>query len=349
MRPGVPWRTLAWSSLPPNTCERVPTVEVVRAGALTTIQDLGRPGWGRLGVSASGALDTFALRLANLLVGNPRTAPALEVTGPGAALRFHGQALCCLVGADLGAQLAGRPVAVGQPFWTQDRQELVFTRQLSGFRSLLGLRGGLAAPSAFGSCATDVAAALPRQRLVAGEMFEVGLGEGSTLRPVPTHTHELAAALLAEAVPPLRRPSSPYVLSLRFVPWPGARADSEGGLVGPRFQVDARANRTGMRLRPGVPLPTTVRRNWSEPIAPGTIQLPPDGHPILLLADQQTLGGYPVLGHLVAVDRGLAGQAAPGDWLAFRAVCPLEARALARARAARLDHLASCLGNAGPP
>lgn len=304
----------------------VPSIEIIQPGALTTVQDLGRNGCGRWGICRSGALDPWALRLANLLVGNPESAGGLEITGPGARLRFVGRAVICLVGADLGFQLDGEPLAPGQPRIAHDRQFLSFTARRRGFRAFLAVRGGIQSRVHFGSRATDMATHWPRGRLQASEMLEVEAShEPPQLPQIPPETEDALGALLQDL-----GASPDSTATLGFLP---AVSNAATWLQTQSFRVSARSNRTGFRLDPTVacPMPAT-RTAWSEPVSPGTIQLPPDGHPILLLADAPTLGGYPVLGHLASVDHSRAAQLAPGDEVRFRSVTLPQAHAMARHR-----------------
>lgn len=317
----------------------MPTVEVLRAGALTTVQDQGRPGWGRFGVSPSGAVDPLALRVANILVGNEETAAALEITGPGVVLKIYGQALLCIVGADLGATLSGQPVAPGQRVLASDRQILAFTNRRQGFRAIVAFAGGLSAPGLFGSRATDIAAGLPRGRLEKGAMLEVfapAPGSGPVRPPALGDGSAAVIEALFEGLssaPSGAGARAPLVV--RFVPEDGGPV-----LMGRTFTVSHRSNRTGFRLHAeGEALPPRPALAWSNPVAPGAIQLPPDGAPIVLLADRQTVGGYPVLGHLAAVDRTVLAGAAPGDRLRFEAISAEAAREQAAERHAMLTLL----------
>lgn len=322
---------------------RVPSIEIIQPGALTTVQDLGRAGWGRLGICRSGAMDPWALRLANLLVGNAEMASALEITGPGARLRFFGNALICVVGADLGAQLDGEPLAVGESRLTRDRQILAFTERRCGFRALLAARGGIQVHSRLGSRATDMATSWPRGRLQANEMLEIQPTEGPFARP---QHDRLGAAAMDELIHELGAAPGPTP-ELGFVP---QACDAAIWLLAQTFRVSSRSNRTGFRLDPQVPCPVpATRATWSEPVAPGTIQLPPDGHPILLLADAPSLGGYPVIGHLASVEHSRAAHVAPGDEVRFRQVTIAQAQAMAKRKEALLERVARSLSRLPSP
>ena len=307
------------------------TVEVVRPGVLATVQDLGRPGLGRFGVSPSGAMDPLALRIANRLLGNPAGAPALELTGPGAELRFLHDAAYALAGADLGATLDGAPAPLHRAARAPAGAVLRFAKRARGARATLALAGGIEVAPVLGSAATDL---------------DAGLGGGALGRGA-----RLAAASAADppAVPSPWRPS-PALLALayddpfllRYLPHadPALGDGATAGFASAPWKVTERSNRTGYRLAGPAPLPLRPGRaadRLSEPLAPGTLQVPPDGQPIMLMADRQTVGGYPILGHLAAADRARAAQLWPGDMVRFRAVSLDEAHAAARALAAAFE------------
>ncbi|WP_224241183.1 5-oxoprolinase subunit C family protein [Hyalangium gracile] len=293
------------------------SLRVQKPGMFTTIQDLGRPGQGRWGVSPSGAMDPLALTLANLLVGNPAGAAALEVTALGPELLFEREATFALTGAELRATLDGAPVATRQAHRARAGQVLRFGARAHGARAYLAVAGGLgaSAQSFLGSAATDVEAHLG------------GLG-GRPLR---------AGDVLALAPQPPFQPRSVHAGwerwyqppdVVRFIPEPGARLPAEAleRFEAARFRISPRSNRMGYRLE-GPALPTeTGGLQLSEPVAPGTIQLPPDGQPIVLMADRQTTGGYPRLGHVLRADVPKLAQRWLGDPVGFRAVTLEEAR-----------------------
>jgi biotin-dependent carboxylase-like uncharacterized protein len=310
------------------------TLEVVRAGLCTTVQDLGRPGHGRWGVSPSGAMDPWSHRLANLLLGNAGGAAALEITGPGVEIAFLAPCAFALAGADLGATLDGRPLPAITRAAGAAGARLLFSERRAGARATLGVAGGLATAMVLGSAATDLG----------GGLGGPG-GQGDSVRPLRAgqrlrrHQSATGTAALDEASARAAframagdLHASPRVL--RFIPEPGggAPAAAQQAFAGRAFRLSTRAGRTGYRFE-GEALPASAdRERLSEPIAPGAIQLPPDGLPILLLADRNTTGGYPRLGHLATVDLTRAAQLWPGDTVTFQAITVVEATAALRAR-----------------
>jgi biotin-dependent carboxylase-like uncharacterized protein len=304
------------------------SLHVRKQGLLTTLQDLGRQGFGRWGVSPCGAMDPLALSLANLLVGNARGAVALEVTALGPELVFEEEATFALAGADLGASLDGAPLAQGLAQRARAGQTLRFGARGSGARAYVAVAGGLgrSAQAFLGSAATDM---------------EAGLG-GLGGRPL-----RAGDVLLLEPQPPFQpravrdsweRWYQPPE-EVRFIPEPGPRISSEAQerFVSTRFRVSPRSNRVGYRLEaPALPVVPSALQ-LSEPVAPGTVQLPPDGQPIVLMADRQTTGGYPRLGQVIRADVPKLAQRWLGEWVSFRAVTLEEARRSLREQQAWLE------------
>jgi antagonist of KipI len=298
-------------------------IEVLEPGVLMTVQDLGRPGLGRFGVSPGGAMDPLALRVANRLVGNADGAAALEITGAGAELRFEAPLDFAIAGADLGAALDG-PVAPWRAHRAPAGSILRFTRRVSGARAILAIAGGLDVPAVLGSAAADLDAGLGGGRLARGARLSPGPG-----------------ASPARAAAPDVRLAYQDPFRLRFVPFadPALAPEALALFGAAAYRVSERSNRTGYRLAgPSLPVAAPADR-LSAPVAPGTLQLPPDGQPILLMADRQTIGGYPCLGHLVAADRPKSAQLWPGDVVRFLPVTLEEAHRAARELARALEVL----------
>ena len=295
-------------------------IEVNKSGMLTTVQDLGRVGHRREGVPVSGAVDTFAMRVANLLVGNAEDAAGLEFTLVGPKLTFRTDTLVALGGADFGV-----------PRWTPFRIRAGDTLELgparSGCRGYLAVAGGIDVAPVLGSRSTYLRANLGGWR---GRALRVG-----DVLPVPRSARSVQGRwrIDPEIIPAYR---AEVVLRV------------SGGLHGAEFdpawqtevfRVSAQSDRMGMRLEGGRGLRRVGGAELtSMPIGPGTIQVPPDGQPIVLLADAQTIGGYPQLAHIATVDLPLAAQLRPGDTVRFEMVSLEETYELlnARERALRL-------------
>lgn len=296
-------------------------IRVRRPGALTTVQDLGRPGWRASGVSPAGAADPFSLRIANLLVGNAEGEAALELTQTGPELEFPGGAMVAVAGAPIDGLPWGRRV------YLSPGARLRLGAVSGGLRSYLACAGGFGLPRVLGGGGTDLRAGfggLGGRALRAGDWLPLRSTEAPR-GPVPWH------------VDPRLRPGWDGEVELRVLPGPSA-ADLPGWSARV-FTVGARSDRMGLRLEGEVfagPPPGDLD---SFPVIPGTVQVPPDGRPIVLLADAQTLGGYARLGYVITADLPRLGQLRPGDQLRFREVEIGEARALLAARERRVQEL----------
>ncbi|MGR4884923.1 biotin-dependent carboxyltransferase family protein [Streptomyces sp. LARHCF249] len=274
---------------------------VVRPGALTTVQDRGRPGYAHLGVPRSGALDTAAYALANRLLGNAPDAAALETTLDGVGLRALAPITVAVTGAPCSVRAAGRPVAWGAAVRLPAGTELEVGRAESGLRSYVAVRGGLGVPPVLGSRSTDLLSGLGPPVLSAGMLLPLGSGA-----PEPVTAADACALPGAPAQ---------LLLPLRL----GPRADwfteaSLAGLWRSVFRVSPMSNRIGLRTEAGAPLVRAREGELpSEGMVLGAVQVPPDGLPVVFLADHPVTGGYPVVGVVPpgpALDA--AAQARPG-------------------------------------
>ncbi|SDL93180.1 biotin-dependent carboxylase uncharacterized domain-containing protein [Nonomuraea maritima] len=278
-------------------------IEVVRAGALTTVQDLGRHGLAHLGIPRSGALDEPAHRLANRLVGNPESAATLETTLTGIAVRPHVATTVAVTGAPAPVRVGGRPAAWGAPVHVPAGAVLDVGTATHGVRSYVAFSGGVDVAPVLGSRATDLLAGLGPAPLSGGDRLPLGT---PAPRPCPVDTAPLSA------------PARDLVLRLVL----GPRHDwfTEAALAGlprARFQVATASNRIALRTE-GHSLERAVHRELpSEGLVLGSVQVPPDGRPLVFLADHPTTGGYPVIGVVPAPDLAAAAQARPGTNVRF--------------------------------
>lgn len=278
-----------------------PELEVLEAGPLATVQDLGRPGFAELGVSPSGACDRGALRAGNRLAGNAEDAAGLEVTFGGLVVRPVAPVLVVLTGAPAPLTVDGRPVALYEPVLVPAGAVLAVGRPVSGLRSYLAVRGGIAVPPVLGSRSTDVLSGLGPAVLSAGTRLPVGTAE----QPMPR----------AVAVPNVAPGNEAWV---RVVPGPRDDwfgADALRRLTGTGWQVSEQSNRIGVRL--SGPALEWARKDElpSEGVVRGAIQVPPSGQPLVFLADHPTTGGYPVIAVVRSVDVDVIGQLRPGQTL----------------------------------
>lgn len=278
-------------------------IEVVRSGALTTVQDLGRPGHAHLGVPRCGALDEPAHRLANRLVGNPDGAASLETTVTGCAVRVLRAVTLAVTGAPSPVRVDGRPAAWGAPVHVPAGAVVDVASVTHGVRAYLAFSGGLAVEPVLGSRSTDLLSGLGPAPLTAGARLPLGRQAG---RP--------AGIDAAPCPAPPRELLLPLVLGPRddwFTP-AAIRTLTSGA-----YRVAPAGNRIGLRTEG----PTLERRRAgelpSEGMVLGAVQVPPDGRPVVFLADHPTTGGYPVVGVVPEEALAAAAQAAAGTPVRF--------------------------------
>ncbi len=310
-------------------------LEVVEPGALVTVQDLGRPGLGHLGVPRSGAADSFGLAMATILSGGPADAAALEVTLGGTVLVAIETCAVALGGADLGAEGDdGRPLRSGAVHLIGAGSRIRFAGSEAGSRAYLALPGGLAVDAELGSRSSyrpgglgpfggrplergdRVAAGRP------GDRTSVGLGWPWPIAPHPSATPGPISVIRGPDEAALPR---------------GTLA----ALCATAWTVDPASDRMGLRLA-GPPL-APGDEIVSHPLVPGAIQVPPDGRPIVILADGPTIGGYPVIGVVPQADLPRLAQLGAGDGVRFAIATVDDARGRLRVQEARLRAAAELL------
>lgn len=284
-------------------------LEVVAPGPFATVQDAGRAGLAALGVGASGAADRDSHRLANRLLGNPEEAAAVEAVLGGLAVRARGPQTVAVTGAPAPVRITGRDGAVrggaaDTVLHLRDGDELRIGTPDRGMRSYLAVRGGLAAAEVLGSASTDVLAGLGPAPLAAGDVLAVGAPPARF------------PAVDAAPTPPWA--AGPADLRVHLGPrdtW--FRAEAVQALLTEEFTVTPRSDRVGMRLD-GPALPRAVDGELpTEGMVAGALQVPPDGNPVLFLADHPVTGGYPVIAVVRSADLPRAAQLRPGDRIRF--------------------------------
>ena len=291
------------------------TITVLNSGLWTSVQDLGRWGYQQLGVSVAGPMDINSHRIANLLVGNSEDAATLEMILVGAEIRFDTQVTLAVSGADFGAILDEQPLALNTPVIGREGAVLKFSGRGSGARLYVAFGGGIDTEIVLGSRATHVPSGLggingrivlPGDRLPLGKLESSELKKGKDGFGYQRGGAELRVIL----------------------PFQGLFFDEEAidVLLRTRFTVSRQSDRMGYRLATTTPIKQTLNRETMSGITfMGSIQLPPSGEPILLMADRQTTGGYPQIATVITADLPLAGQLAPGDWVEFTACSRREA------------------------
>lgn len=310
-----------------------PRIHVVRPGLFTTIQDLGRHGSQRFGVSVSGAMDCWALRVGNRLLGNPDQAAGLEITIQGPELFFEQALSLAITGADLSPTSNGRTL----PMWTvvamPAESRLQFGMRRQGARAYITIAGGIEGPLILGSRSTHVHSGLGS---LAGRAIKkgdyLGVGAGGTM----------SAQYVGRALPRSHRPQYLTSPTVRVVPGPQTDRFIQEALhmlAENPYRVTSESDRMGYRLRGRELLHRASAEIVSDAVTFGTIQVPADRQPILLMADCQTTGGYATLATMIAADRSLAAQLSPGDSLSFVVISMDKASDLFRSNHAELDRL----------
>jgi biotin-dependent carboxylase-like uncharacterized protein len=310
-----------------------PALAVLDPGLLTTVQDLGRPGHGRLGIPPSGPLDRPAFILANRLVGNPDGAAGLELTLKGPRLEARASCLVAVTGAEMGLTVNG----AAAPAWTtvplRPGDVLAFRMAAAGCRAYLAVAGGIDVPSVLGSRATYLRGrlgGLEGRALQKGDLLPVGAPASGE------------AASRGRHVPEARRPVYPAEVEARVILGPQADRFTPAGVaafLGGSYTVTPQADRMGYRLEGPVIEHARGHDIVSDGIPLGGIQVPGEGQPIVLLVDRQTTGGYTKIATVISVDIARIGQTRPGQRVRFREVSLAEA-------AAALATAATALGGA---
>jgi antagonist of KipI len=309
---------------------------VIKPGMLTTVQDLGRSGYQGLGVPVSGPMDAYSHRLANQLLGNHPMAAALEITLLGPELLADGEMTCVIAGGEIEMTLDGAAVPRHQPFRVPSGSRLRCGARGRGTRLTLAVQGGFDVPVTLGSRATHLVSRMGPfggRALRTGDILPVG-DAGLSRRS--------REAAKADSDVPLELPDGgaqvrvvPAVHRERFTD------DAWGLLVRARYTVSPQSNRMGYRLDGPTLGHVGAADILSEAMPIGAVQVPASGQPILLMAERQTTGGYATIANVITADLPVAGQLAPGDWIAFTPVTRAEAVAALRDRESALRGRAS--------
>lgn len=321
-------------------------IDVIAPGAQTTVQDRGRTGWRHLGVALAGALDPGTAALANRMVGNAAEAAVLELALTGPTLRWTQPLRVALCGAEVEATFedaTGRryPVPGDRPV-ALPAGTLRIGAIRRGLRAWLAMSGGIALAPVMGSRSTDLRGGF-------GGMDGRALHTGDRL-PLDAHT---AVTVDAPHIPhwwlrlgPAHPDPSAPVRLVSATAEDEAHADAIADVLRREWRVDPRSDRQGLRLS-GDADAVALPERLSAPVAPGTVQLPPDGRPIVLLADAQTVGGYPCIGHVVAADLPRLAQRVAGEAVCFVAIGREEAETLRRRQRAEFSRALLALTQRG--
>ncbi|MBD2872698.1 5-oxoprolinase subunit C family protein [Paenibacillus arenilitoris] len=314
------------------------SLTVLRPGMLTTVQDLGRYGYQKYGVVAGGALDTGAARVANLLVGNDDREAVLEITLGGASFAIDRPMIIAVSGGDLSATLDGSPLPLWRPVYAKAGSVLSFGACASGCRTYLAAGGGFDVPEVMGSRSTYLRGAVggfAGRALKADDELGVRPPNGRTMRLASL----IASAVREDGLAAASWHASHFAVAgsaeeqvVRAVPgthYDRFTLESREALFGQSYRIGAQSDRMGCRLEGETKLLLSLPLELlSEAVALGTVQAPPDGDPIVLLADRQTTGGYPRIAQVASVDIAVLAQLKPGSRFRFEAIAQTEAERL---------------------
>jgi antagonist of KipI len=291
---------------------RNPTIRIIKGGLLSTVQDTGRYGFQRYGMPAGGAMDVFSLLLANRILGNQQNAPCIETTMDGPMILFKAEAYITICGADMQPRINDKSVKNNRVIIAKPGDVLSFKGLRTGCRSYIAFAGGLKIEPVMGSCATYLPAGIggfKGRKLKAGDEIELAN------QPV-----SLVDFSLPENLNLIDKPKSP----IRIIPGPEISYfafSSIQKLLNSDFTILPQSDRMAYRLD-GVPVfPLAGKADIiSSGIPFGTIQIPADGQPIIMMADRPTTGGYPRIAVVASVDLPRLAQLKPGDRIQFREI-----------------------------
>ncbi len=324
------------------------SIRVLRPGLLTSVQDLGRFGFQKYGVIVGGGMDPLALRVANLLVGNDEKEAVLEITLVGPSLLIERDALLSLTGADLSAKIGEAPFPMWRPVYVKKGSVINFGSCKSGCRAYLAVAGGFALEPVLGSKSTYLRGGIGGyhgRALAAGDVLCVN--------NIPEKSRAMMERLQAE-VKGADHAAAEWSVGRevrRFHERRGAlrvirgrhfslfTENSQRDFFQHFFLITPQSDRMGYRLKgPALEL-KEPKEMISEAVSHGTIQVPPDGNPIVLLSDRQTIGGYPRIAQVVTVDFPVVAQLKPGDRIRFEEISLAEAEQLYVAREREMQEL----------
>jgi len=294
---------------------------IEKEGILTTVQDLGREGYRDLGINPCGVMDRTAARLINILLGNDQSEAVLEFHFPAGSVVFERPVIFALGGADFDARLNGMKIENWRPYFTEPGAKLRFVNKSLGNRLYLSVHGGFSIDKWLGSCSTNLVAqagGCNGRRLRSGDCIKFR----EQISAEQKFNYFISSSLI-----PFYRPF-PTVRVVGGAELELLSKDSRRAFSESTYIVSNRSDRMGYRLT-GAPLKLTESIELlSSAVSFGTIQLLPDGNLIVLMADHQTTGGYPRLGHVISLDQPLLAQLGPNDKVGFHLISIKEAEDL---------------------
>lgn len=312
-------------------------LRVLKPGLLTSVQDLGRYGYQKYGVIASGVMDQLAHRLANILVGNQDNEATLEITLLGPVIQFEKDALIAICGGDLSPTIDGIPIKMWRPIYIKKGALLSFGQAANGARSYLAVAGGLDIPDVMDSKSTYLRASIggyQGRALRSGDLIPFDPLREFSQQKLEFLCGKAGSELFTEMdwsvssdLIPLHR-RDPSIRVIRGRQFDLFSEESKTNIFKEAFLVTPQSDRMGYRLTGSFLQLKKPAEMVSEAVSFGTIQVPSEGNPIILLADRQTTGGYPKIGQIATVDLPLIAQAKPGDHIRFKEISHEDAQTL---------------------
>lgn len=297
------------------------SIEVIKAGIADSIQDFGRFGYQHLGINTNGAMDNWAMRVANVLVNNPQDYPVIEMTFPAGHLKFQSSAIFAITGADFKPLLNGHAIPMCHPVQVVAGSVLEFSRHVNGSFCYLAVRGGFKVGTWLGSSSTGLVAkrgGVNGRFLQTGDRMELNISINSIAQnrvwPYRAKTDDFYHAGSIKCLPAAENNQIPVETRELF--------------TREKFIIQPQSNRMGYRIRSIRSLPALPAGQLSGAVTFGTLQLLPNGELVALMADHQTTGGYPALACIAHAFRSSFVQRRPGDVISFEWIEFSEARRL---------------------
>lgn len=330
------------------------SVEVIDPGLFTSIQDFGRNGYQKNGVSVGGVMDSYATKVANLLVGNRPDAAVLEITLKGPKLKVNTTKVLSISGGDLCAKINGMPISLNRPFVARAGSVLEFGYAKTGCRCYLAAAGGWKVPKILGSRSTNFKAGFggyEGRTLGTGDILKnhtLGVKNQTLKRFLKEKAGENLHTSTTWYVPEKiwECPTEKIVRVIRGENFEDFTKGSQEAFFSQEFTVTPQSDRMGCRLLgPTLQLKKPLEM-ISAPVPVGTVQVPPSGEPIALMADCQTVGGYPKIVHVITNDLPVFAQRKPGDTIVFQEVSLKEAQEMIVDREKRFKQMKAVINTA---
>jgi antagonist of KipI len=308
-------------------------VTILKTGMQCSVQDLGRYGFQRYGVPVSGAMDKHATAVANLLVGNRKELAVLEFVLHGAMLRFEEDALIAFSGsgavpfASLQGSGKTTQLPVHKAIYIPKNTIIELQYSDKGCRMYMAVAGGINVPAVMGSRSAYLPAGAG-EKILAGGSLEVGAMSDVSINMLRSLTGDFVGIAKWGAIELIEEAGSDYIRFLRGAEWEQFNKVSQNNWLNDWFTISNTSDRMGIKLEGGQLSRATSGEMISTAVTAGTVQVIPDGSPLILMADAQTTGGYPRIAQIIDADLPILAQKRPGDKIRFRVVSPLVAEEL---------------------